>query len=350
MFRTGFNYYRKMNILNHGFTYDLIILKSNLITGCMSAIKKTILIVVFNAVCITSYGQQVPVNPVSYRIYTPFILNPAAAGSKDFFSTEFLAGFQGKTYSQIVSGNARIGRKIPGYHSSPSTYSYTGVGVGASAFNDVRKDTVTSGAGVTLSYHYPLNSKKLSYISAGATIKGVYHFYNGDTSLNIPFKEFFYPDLDIGIYYYSPTAYAGLSATDILGPPADADTLNTYSIPAARHYNLIAGYKILLSRSLNLVLEPSVIIVTDDSLSFDIKKNIQPALKLYAGSFCLGTYFNDYSKISFFFQYRYPKFYVGTYFALPKDSPFFKKSPTAEIALGINFSRNGSGYTKNGHW
>ena len=88
-------------------------------------------------------------------------------------------------------------------------------------------------------------------------------------------------------------------------------------------------------------------ILTDDSLSFDFKQSLQPVLKLYAGNFCIGTYFNDYNKVSFFFQYRYPKFYFGAFFALPKDTPFFQKSPTAEIALGINFSRNNSQVIQN---
>lgn len=313
-------------------------------------ITKTILIIAAILICNDSSGQQLPVNPTSLRIYTPFIINPAIAGSKDYLSVDLLAGFQGKSYSQILSSNTRITRKIPGYYSSPAVYSYSNIGIGAMAFNDVRPDTITSGAGVTLSYHFPLNRENLSFISAGVAAKGIYHFYQGNADLNIPFKEFTYPNFDIGVYYYSPDIYAGLSATDILEPPEDADSVNTYIVPSSRHYNLIAGYKIVISRSLNLVLEPSIIVVTDDSLSFDLKENIQPALRLYAGNFCLGTYFNDYSKISFFFQYRYPRFYVGTYFALPKDSPFFKKSLTAEIALGLNFSKNRSRNTKTGHW
>ncbi len=311
---------------------------------------KAILISVLFLLSTVSYGQQIPVNPVSHRLYSPFILNPAVAGSKDYFSTDIIAGFQGRTYSQLISSNTRISRKIPGYHSSPSSRGFTRIGAGALVFNDMREDTITSGAGAAFSYHFPLNKESLSFISAGVTVKGIYHIYKGNEDLNIPSKEFMYPDLDAGIYYYSPDLYAGLSVTDILGPPDDPDTINTYVNKASRRYNLTAGYKIVLSRSLNLILEPSLIIVTDDSLSFDLKENIQPALRFYAGNFCLGTYFNDYSKVSFFFQYRYPKFYVGTYFALPKDSPFFKRSPTAEIAIGINFSKNNSGYTKNGHW
>jgi type IX secretion system PorP/SprF family membrane protein len=299
-----------------------------------------------------SSGQQMPFNPVSYRIYTPFLINPAIAGSKDYFSLDMLAGFCGKSYSQIVSGNTRITKKVLGYLPSGRTYSYTNIGTGFSGYNDFETGDSTHNAGISaaLSYHIPLNKRALSFLSIGASVKGMYHFYEGNADKGIPYKEFYFPNVDLGIYLYNPKSYVGVSVTDLLDPPEDTTTLTKYLIPVSRQYNFIAAYKIVLSRALNLVLEPSVIIHTDDTLKFDIKKSVEPALKLYAGNFCLGTYFNDYSKISFFFQYRYPKFYVGTYFALPKDAPFYKKSLTSEIAFGINFSHNKSGYTKNGHW
>ena len=323
-----------------------------MIRSIMSLYKKLSLLIPALCCLYPSYGQQMPFNPVSYRIYTPFILNPAIAGSKDYLSIDMIAGFNDKSHSQILSGNTRITKKVPGYLPSGRTYSYTNIGAGLSGYNSFETGDSTHNAGIiaTAAYHIPLSNKALSFLSVGVSLKGMYHFYEGDADLSIPFKEFYFPNVDVGLYFYNPKAYAGLSVTNLLDPPDDTSTLSLYRIPVSRQYNLIAGYKIVLSQSLNIVLEPSILIHTDDSLSFDIKESIEPALKLYAGNFCLGTYFNDYSKISFFFQYRYPKFYVGTYFALPKNSPFFKKSLTSEIAFGINFSHNKSGYTKYGHW
>ena len=316
----------------------------------MSVIKRVLFIFIVFFSFSLSFGQQLPFNPVSYRLYSPFIINPAIAGSKDFFSVDLLAGFQEKSYSQIISGNARIMKREPGYTLSSKTAKFTNIGIGGSAFNDMNDLTQTAGLSTAISYHIPLDKEALSFFSIGASVKGVYHYYKGNPDLSIPSKEFLFPNFDIGIYFYNPNLFAGLSATNILGRPEDTDIVSNYSVPVTRQYNFLAGYKFVISRSLKLVLEPSLLIVADDSLSFSIKENIEPALRLYAGNFCLGTYFNDFSKISFFFQYRYPKFYVGTYFALPKDTPFFKKSLTAEIAFGINFSRGKSGYTEYGHW
>jgi hypothetical protein len=117
-----------------------------------------------------------------------------------------------------------------------------------------------------------------------------------------------------------------------------------------RRFFFLAGYKILINKPLNIVIEPSVIIIADDSLSGEVKDMIEPLLKIYAGNFCLGSYFHDYSKISFFFQYRYPKFFVGSYFELPKNSPFFRKSPTVEFTFGINLTDRSSSSFDKSHW
>jgi type IX secretion system PorP/SprF family membrane protein len=316
-------------------------------------LKKTALLLVFVFSCFyPSFGQQMPLNPISYRVFSPFLINPGIVGSKDFYSMDMIAGFRGKSYSQILSGNSRIARRVPEYVPSGRTYSFTNIGIGGSAFNDFSSVDSTHNAGMNaaVAYHIPLNKKRLSFLSIGASIKGLYHFREGNADFGTHGKEFYYPNIDFGVYLYGPSAYAGLSATNFLDPPADADTLSNYRIPVSRQYNFIAGYKFVLSRSLNIVLEPSVLVFMDDTSSFDIKENIEPMLKLYAGNFCLGTYFSDYSNFSFFFQYRYPKFYVGTFIAIPKNTAYFKKSLTAEVAFGINLSKNKSGYLKSSQW
>ena len=295
-------------------------------------------------------GQQIPFNPISYRIFSPLVYNPAIAGSKDFFSSDLVAGFQGKVKSQLLSANTRLSKKIPGYLMSSSSSEFMPLGVGLALYNDMNEITQTSGVSGILSWHFPLDKRSLSFLSIGIAGKGIYHHYNGNTDLSIPQKEFIFPNIDAGIFFYSPSVYSGLSATNILNPPEDKDSVFTYKIPVNRQYNFMAGYKFVIIRSLNLVVEPSVIVVATDSLTFSFQENIQPMLKIYAGNFCIGSYFNDYNKISFFFQYRYPRFYVATFFALPKETAYFKQPLTVDVAFGINFSKNGSGYTSAGHW
>jgi len=316
----------------------------------MPATKKVLLVLLILSVCKVSVGQQMPFNPVSYRIYSPFLLNPAIAGSKDFFSMDLLAGFTGQSNSQLISGNTRLMKKQPEYLQAPATSTYTNFGVGGFLFRDYQApgNFYSTGGAATFAYHIPVDREALSFISIGASAKAIFHHFNGDTINHILSKNFTFPEADFGVYFYNPSFFAGISGTNLL--PVRKDTSISYAVPISRQYNFIIGYKFVLSRSINLVLEPSIMVFTDDSLSFNARENIEPVIRLYASNFCIGTYFNDYSKVSFFFQYRYPRFYVGTYFALPKETAYYKKAITAEIAVGLNLSHSKGGYTKNALW
>ena len=66
--------------------------------------------------------------------------------------------------------------------------------------------------------------------------------------------------------------------------------------------------------------------------------------------FCVGTYFQNFDKIPFFFQYKYPNFYVGAFFEIPRNIPFYKRELTAEIAVGMNFGADRFGNKRRSHW
>lgn len=295
-------------------------------------------------------GQQVPDYPISYRVFSPFIFNPAIAGSKDFFSVDLLAGNFGKSNSQIINGSARISKQSSKYFSSPGSPEFTKIGAGGYLFN--QSDGISRNAGIagTGSYHLQLDKDALSFLSFGVTAKAVYNEYSGNPDLSDSAQTSFSPNFDAGIYYYNKNLFAGLSGTNLLGSPEDADTSDTYSVPMSRQLFFQLGYKLVLSRSLNIVLEPSIIVNSDDTFSGEITDMIEPMLKVYAGNFCTGTYFNDFNRYSIFFQYKYPKFYVGTFFELPMNSPFYKNPIRAEFAFGLNFSAVKSGVSRINHW
>ena len=294
-------------------------------------------------------GQENGNYPVSTKIFSPFIFNPAITGSKDFLSVDIIGSFRKNFNSQVICENSRLSiKKTSGYFSSIDDKKFLNIGLGSSIFTVLNGSSRNTGISGSISYHVPLGNTAFSFLSFGTSFKGIYREYSGNKDLSIPSKHSFHPNADFGLYYYGSDLFAGISATDLFVEPKDSDSLN--SIPVTRQYHLLAGYKLILSRSLNILLEPSIIIETGDSLSFDEKKNIKPILKLYLGKFCIGTYFNDYDKNTVFFQFRYPRFYFGTFFEIPKNSPFYKKPMTAEFALGINFSGNKSEIKTNNHW
>jgi type IX secretion system PorP/SprF family membrane protein len=290
-------------------------------------------------------GQQVPLSPVSYRIFSPFIFNPAIAGSKDFFSVDFTTSAQRSSNSQIVSGNSRLAKKPADYFSSPGGSEFTNIGLGGYIFNDVNGPARNLGIGISGSYHIPLNKKNLSFISIGASVKGVSFKRDSavasDPDPHQPAKEAFYPNADFGIYYYDPKFFAGVSVVNLLGNPEQKDTLGNYDIAVSRQYFLQTGFKILLSKPMKIVLEPSLILNSDGTSSQKTEDMLKPMVKLYLENFCVGTYFNDFRHFSVFFQYKYPKVYIGAFFQVPKENPYYKKDLIAEFTLGINLSRSG---------
>ncbi|MGD0757174.1 MAG: PorP/SprF family type IX secretion system membrane protein [Bacteroidales bacterium] len=321
-------------------------LKSNI-----TFIERILLTILFVSAFSVLEGQQTPLFPVSYWVFTPYIYNPAIVGSKDFLSIGVNAAFQGNSNSQLISGNARISKTKSGYYSSPDILEFKNIGIGGSVFKDINGLSRNIGVSASFSYQVPLNTSKLSFLSFGVSVKGVYNTLDNDSvGPAHSFKKTFFPDFDLGIYYYGTSFFTGLSSTNIHGNPWKSDSLGIFKIPVSRQYFFTAGLKILLSKPMNIVLEPSVLIFANDSTIRKISENINPILKLYLEDFCFGTSFHSGGKISFFSQFRYPRFYVGAFYELPEKTAYFKRSPIVEFTLGINILPDKSRFSNHSHW
>lgn len=296
-------------------------------------------------------GQQTVLSPLSYWVFVPSIYNPAIAGSRDFLSIGLNAAFQGSSNSQLVSGNTRISKTKSGYFSSPDIVEFKNIGVGGSVFRDKLESYMNTGFSAFGSYQIPLSTKKLSFLSFGASVKGIYYSLDNDTvDTGNSQKTGFYPDLDLGVYYYGTNFFTGLSAVNIFDYFKNRNNRDLSENPVPRQYFFTAGYKILLSKDLNIVLEPSVFIPVNDSTINNISENINPIIKLYLDDFCLGTSFSGNGKITFFSQFRYPKFYIGAYYELEKKTPYFKKSPLVELTIGLNIQPDKSRLSHHSKW
>ena len=295
-------------------------------------------------------SQHAPDFPVSYRIFNPFVFNPAVAGSKDFTSVDVLINNFGKANSQLFSGHTRLSKSEKEYFTSVPNPVYTNIGLGAYLYNEYSDPTRNIGFGATGSYHLKLDRNALSYLSVGASAKAIINRFSGDPDTGSAEGSVLSPNLDAGIYYYSPAITAGISATNILGTPESPDSLGIYQAPVSRQYFFHAGYKFFISRSLNLLLEPTLLINARDSLPEDIIDIIKPGLKLYSGDVCIGTYFNDFDRISFFGQFKYRKTSLGAYFELPYKTAYFKQPIIVEFTFGVNISAVKTGNSRRNHW
>jgi type IX secretion system PorP/SprF family membrane protein len=319
--------------------------------SCFSKLSSIILLVLTSVASIYDVtAQQTPLTPFSNRVFTPFMINPAIAGSKDFMAIDISAVIQGTDMSQLLSGNTRIAKKGPAYFGAPVSRNYTQFGVGAALFNDVVGSSRNLGFTASASYHKPLDDKNLSFLSGGISVKGIYNMMDSIPELDAPSKNSFIPNIDAGLYYYGKSLYAGISATNILGNMLDSADLAVYNVPVSREYFIITGYKFVISKSLNIVIEPSLIIDLNDSLNFDKKETYNPMLKLYLEDFCFGGYLHDYNKLTFFFQYKFPRLYLGTLVDFPRDVPFYKEDLVIEIVAGVNFGSISSLSSTKWHW
>jgi type IX secretion system PorP/SprF family membrane protein len=282
-------------------------------------------------------GQQNPVNPVYYWVFNPYVYNPAISGSKDFISIDLATSFRGKINTEFIGANTRLSRKQTGYFSTPDMIEYENIGISGSLFNDVVGSTRNMGANLAGSYQFPLDDRRVSFISVGGSVKGIYNSVDtGSIETGRMYKKTFFPNADFGVYYYGPSFFAGLSVVNMLGNPEKPDSHGHYLIPVARQYFLSAGYKIIISRTYDIVLEPSLLINAYDSTFKHIEENIDPVLKLYVDNLCLGSYFFTNGSYAFFAKYKYPGFYIGAFFDVPKKTPLYKRNPTIEFTLGLN--------------
>ncbi len=314
-------------------------------------IGRAVLISVFIfSFCITN-GQQTPLDPISYWVFNPSIYNPGIVGSKDFLSIGVNAAFLGNANTQLISGDARISKAKSGYFNSPAIIEFKNIGVGGTVFQDNVGLSRNIGISASGSYQIPINTHKLSFLSIGASIKGEYSTISSDSILpGSSLRKTFYPNFDLGIYYYGTNFFTGISWINILGSPWKPDTLGYYKVPVSRQYFFTAGYKILLSKSLNIVLEPSVLISATDSTLGKIADNINPILKLYLDNFCIGTSLHSGGKFSIFGQFRYPRLYIGAFYELESKTPYYKSDPVIEFTMGLNIQYDKSRLAKHSHW
>lgn len=207
---------------------------------------------------LATVAQQDPL--LTQYMYNKLAINPGYAGSHELFSVEALTRFQW------------VG--IPG---GPRTTTFSAhtplrnphIGLGFYASRDQLGPTVDYNVMGNFTYRIVFDRSKLCFgISAGI----FYYDINwdalnpkdaGDAELVTQVRDKAVPDIDFGIYYYSPRFYAGLSAKHLLqnqvsvssAPVPDSETSFT---KLERHFYGIAGGVIPIADG--LVLLPSLLV------------------------------------------------------------------------------------------
>jgi type IX secretion system PorP/SprF family membrane protein len=291
---------------------------------------------------VSAAAQDVPTHPRSIPVYNPLVLNPAFAGSKDFTNISLTSKVIRNPTYQLINIHQRI---------TGANGFFSNIGVGAYTFHEQLDRSWNTGLAVAGSYHIALDKANVHNISAGGSLKGLINVpksgeeISGDTLSNA-----FNPNVDVGIYYYGPTAFAGFSVTSLLGTkvsdeiPLDSDAF------IEREYHLYGGYKVLLSRSKAIVLEPSVLVSLNDSSLSEPQKHVVPYLKIYLQNFYVGTCYKSKDLLALFFQYQFPRFYTGAFLEFPRVGFLNNENIIFELSLGINIGHGDYRFRQYRHW
>lgn len=288
------------------------------------------------------WAQQVPSKPLSNPVYTPIVVNPAFVGSKDYTNISLTTKVLKYPDSQLLNFHRRLRR---------SNGSFSKVGLGAYAFQEELDVSRNAGIAIAGSYHISLDRANVHLLSAGTSLKGFMNLpksaeETGRDTLN----NIFNPNMDFGLYYYGPGAFAGISATNLLGTRITDEVTEDSEAYIPREYHFYGGYKFILSKRSSVVLEPSLLVSVNDSTLTEPHQHVVPYLKLYLQNFYIGSYYKSLDQIALFFQYQFPRFFTGVFLEFPRVGFLNDENIIFEISLGVNLGQEGHTFLQYRHW
>jgi type IX secretion system PorP/SprF family membrane protein len=287
-------------------------------------------------------AQDIPSRPLSIPVYHPMVLNPGYVGSKDYTNIGLTSRIYKVPDNQIIAFHKRM---------TGANGFFSNVGIGGYVFQEQLDQSWNTGLAFSGAYHYSIDEARLHNISGGATLKGILHVPKKQTEIpDDSLSSSFRPNMDLGVYYYGPTAFAGISVTTLFGSKNnDAPGVNNEAA-FPRQYHLYGGYKFLLSRKNAIVLEPSLLVSVEDSTFSEIHKHMVPYLKLYLENFYIGTYVKSKDLFALFFQYQFPRFYTGIFLEFPRVGFLNEDNIIFEVSLGINLGKGDQRFLQFRHW
>jgi type IX secretion system PorP/SprF family membrane protein len=253
---------------------------------------KRILLLVIGLVALSqaTFAQQDP----QYSLYqfNQMIINPAYAGARDALAVVALrrdqwVSFPGAPKTTCLSGHAPIANK--------------NIGVGATIIRDDIGPRSTTGFYANFAYILKLNQKaKLSFgLNAG------YNHYQFDFS-KISFQKDEAPpellqnlskgtlDVNAGLFFRTPTFFAGLSATHINNPKvytyeAAVPSGGKFSYKVRTHLFFTIGNSFVFSK--DFVFAPTILVKqVNDEIGMDINMNFFLYKRMWLGAFYRAGY------------------------------------------------------------
>lgn len=292
---------------------------------------RTIYLTLLISWSLISNAQQLPL--YSQYMMNPFLLNPAIAGSVDYFPVRLTARQQWVGINDAPSTQALSAHYL---------FEFQKLGVGGYLFNDKFGPASRLGLQACASYHLYIESIN-SKLGFGLALKAFQFKFDesklhaiDDADPSISYKTItkLVPDADFGIYLYNDKYFVGLSATQLIEfniDLGDSNMIDKNSI--IRHYYAMAGYRYSVNE--DLILEPSFLVKGTLQTPWQIDINLKG---FYKNMYWLGFSYRTSKDLVAMLGVKFSKYYIGYAFDYTFTNIKRYTSGSHEILLGVNIS------------
>ncbi|MBK6370815.1 MAG: type IX secretion system membrane protein PorP/SprF [Flavobacteriales bacterium] len=294
----------------------------------MRSMRSITLFVVLAGFALRSTAQQDPL--YSQYMFNTLAFNPAYAGSADVFTVMALSrhqwvGFEGAPATQTILAHSPLKAQ--------------NLALGFSAINDKIGPSHQTAAYADCAYR--IRTSEDTRLSFG--LKGGLSIYQADLASlstvevdpsNVNTAGQLLPNFGFGLYWHSPRYYLGASAPKLLKNELNIAS-GTVLMPAteARHYFLMGGYVLDLSRDIKFKPAFMFRVVEGAPFSLDVNANFLLRERIWFGAmYRLGNAFGVMGQYQINDQFR-----VGYAFDLTTTRIGAYNAGTHEVMLSYDF-------------
>jgi type IX secretion system PorP/SprF family membrane protein len=292
--------------------------------------KLTIIFLFFAGSLSSALSQQSP--HFTQYMFNDFVINPAIAGTNDFYQIRSNHRFQW------------MGITDPPMTNTLSFYGPSGkmpMGFGAYFYNDVTGPT--SRTGLTGAYAYNIAITREIRLSGGLSFGLMQYKLDGtqlnpkdatDLAIQPIVNSSYLPDASAGFYLYAKNFYSGFSVSQLLNNKLKIYEVKNGLNKLKSHFYLTGGYKYKINK--DFAAEPSIIIkvTSPRAFQFDLTARL-----IYQKTFWGGLSFRMKDAVSLLLGYNYEdKFSFGYAYDMGINGLKKFNSGSHELMIGYRFN------------
>jgi len=290
--------------------------------------KSLIIFSVFVFAVIGLKAQQLPL--YSQYMMNAFLLNPAIAGSVDYFPVRLTVRQQWVGITDAPSTQAISGHYL---------FENMNFGLGGYLFNDKFGPMSRTGLQVCGAYHLKLSGID-SKLGIGLALKAFQFKFDqsklvtiddNDPAIKHGIITQVVPDADFGLYLYNSKYFVGVAATQLIQLNIDFGDSAVDKNQIIRHYFSTAGYKFTLSDDFEI--EPSLLFKATFQTPSQVDINCKA---YYKKNYWLGVSYRSSKDIAIMLGVKVKKIYIGYAFDYTTSHLKDYSHGSHEILIGFN--------------